>query len=311
MPTPGQVHAFVWFPRMLVMFCLCAWTLPHAFSQDVSSVAGREQQIRTIRKQIKNAQPHEQIELEHRLASLWLGEGCAEPADLQQFQIQVKRILDAYPQVDTHYAYLDLKITYAQLQPAEQQEHLLWQVIRIPPEHIRPPKGRDARRAVNRIKQSAIFALLNHRMAGSIRADRPELLKKMAIENDRIMVELGQFEEGIRCTPLAQWYHDVVIAERDEPVPMPELAPPAVGQWEPVKAEPKKIDEIPTKIIFDTRPQGPKWTKEFESISTVSGVTPAPPLPEQSTEWWRYALGALGLAIVVGGIQLPRSKQRG
>ena len=268
-----------------------------------AGLPSRARQLNALAEQIAGIESiQRRITIEKERAYLWLEATPGEPLDKERFNTEARRILDQYREVATHCDYLDVKVTYAQLQPTEDQERLLWEVINVDPQEMIAAEGADLVKAINQVKQGAVWALLNHRLAPAMTKPREELNSRVQSETQTLVDQLSTSAEGMRCTPLVYWYHDVAVADRFERIENPVLDDPIVRHSEeraPVAGRSKELPTIEINIGTDeTDPEFAEWTKPLGRVEFRGTAAPASPLPQRSKEWWPWGVGTIGLALV-------------
>ncbi len=283
----------------------------------------RDDRISALREQIAATEsPAEKIQLERTLAYLWLGIGCDAQPDNPRFVAEAERILEEYQHADYHYSYLDVKVTYAQLQPAETRESLLWEVIVFDPRDIQFPADVCPTRSVNRLKQGAIWAHLDGATAGVRGAERDVERRRIREVVDTLTARLNETEEGRRCLPLVSWWATVALAEEPMNVPIPVLDAPPPSKWADEMAakesEPAPAIELPTLEESDPVPEPPAaalepaWarSRSFDSVEYTGTVTIAEPTPESRNSMWiPWLLGGAGIGVLgVGVVMICRKR---
>jgi hypothetical protein len=279
----------------------------------------RQKQLTLLQRRIAGSTSDaEKLELEHTVAWLWLGQGCNDPSDTKRFCREVERIFGEYPSMSRHFFVLDLKVTYAQLMPRDRSEAMLWEVISCDPAEIQPPEGRQHADAVNRLKQGAIWAYLNDRIADATTAEPAVQKQRAREETARLSERLKQSDEGRRCIPLANWWRDTISAEKPRSVRAPVLAALPPSKWDRVSQKTESVTR-PTEeaSVASPEPLAPpkdiRLQQTFDKVECLGTVAPANTsngkhgeVPHASSLPW--VLGSIGLVVLGAGlVQLKRN----
>ena len=305
-----------WRSAIASLVCL---TVSYSASGQATRTASMSQQVSRLRARIANmGTAAEKIEGERALAYLWLGQGATGSADTSQFVAEAERILREYKHISYHYSYQDVKISCAQFLPANKRDVLLWEVITSDPCEMQPPAGGNHARWVDRLKQGAIWAYLNGASSDAVAAKPDVQRRRFKEEARKLVARLSETEEGRRCIPLAEWWRDVVVADREMNITAPVLVPPPPSKWERVADRAVEVVAEPASrpvgvaLNTSTRPVRLEIKRSFDSVEYVGTVVLADP-PKGRVPWLPWGLGGLGsvmLTIGVGWVWRTRSRNK-
>ena len=279
----------------------------------VSTDTWRED-IKRLRREIDNTDTlNVKIEKEHELAYAWLDYGGSRG----RFKQEAARILKTYTKASKHYYYLDVQITYGQLLSLEQGEKILMGVINLSPEQFQYSEDQNPVEAFNRIKQSAIWAYLNGRIA-KVQAAKPDVLNPIIRkEAEKLAKTLEETREGRRCIPLVTWWKDAGVADKPGSTSYPELKRPNIPKpkKKPVSSTLKDTKDTSVSLadkeeeIPDSPPRKPKSTmpstqRDYDSVITL-GTVKVPENTESEPDdnnIWVWILGVAGIVLVAAGL---------
>lgn len=278
--------------------------------------ADRKTKVADIRGWLKaNPDSPDAIMLEHLVAELYRGQYCEEPIDMNAWRDQLDRTISTYTKGSvTSVFLLEMMVTYAQFiggDDPDRSAELLMQVIKTPPEEIVVPQGHiwssmGKEVSVNRLKQGAVWALLNGR-TGSVATEKDEVKRNAVLEQayQELVNDMSATPEGRRCLPLAKWWYEVSTSNNLSKVSKPRLEPiaPSTGPTEiPVKQilRERYGDKGFLPVPEDVPPPAPKPRVPDIQIRPMNSSPPWPtqqPPVDQGSDALLYGIAG-GLACV-------------
>jgi len=252
----------------------------------------------------------DRLRVECEIAYLWLGIGCADRSDRGRFEEEAKRILEEYRSVANYWAYQDIRITYAQIQPWAKQEAMLLDVIEYDPRLIEVPRRGNRAYWVNRLKQGAVGAYLNGAASDACGADGRLQRLRVSEEAEKLARRMSRTDEGRRCLPLVSWWRETLLADEGAKVAAPRLLPPqtrAHASDVPGKAAARTKAPDEARVVPDRRSIA-RGGDAYESVEYVGTQETARQVSgDRDGQWYLAVVGAM---FIVGGMIYWR-KMRG